>query len=144
MASIDNLAHMTDLDWGNIKYFDQEEFDHPNCLDCSLIITLDKLRDYVGKPFYIHCDFEIRKKFSWHSYGYAIDGHFEDMHPFDQYEAACRFDDFNGIGFYTWWIHGGIHLDTRPKGKLEYDARWFSPEKDVYLPITAENLLKYL
>lgn len=146
MTPIDGLTYncMTELDWDEIEHFDQEEFEHPNWLDHSLIFTLDELRDYVGKPFHIHCDFEFREKFSWHSEGFAIDGHFENMHPFDQYQAVSRFDAFNGIGFYLDWENPGIHLDTRLKEKTEYDARWFSPKKGVYLPVTAENLRRYL
>jgi len=146
MKSIDGLTYncMTELDWDQVNHFDQDEFEHPDWLDKTLIITLDDLRGYVGKPFHIHCDFDPRKNFSWHSYGFAIDGHFENMHAYDQYEAACRFDDFNGIGFYLWWNSPGIHIDTRPHGKLKHDARWFSPKKGIYLPVTAENLRRYL
>jgi len=131
-------------DWQNVDHFKPEEFKHPDWLDKNLIFTLDRLRAYVGRPFFTHCDFEFRKNFSWHSHGFAIDGHFEGMHPYDQYEAACRFDEFNGVGFYLWWAHPGIHVDTRPNDKTQQDSRWFSPKKGVYLPVTAENLRGYL
>jgi len=142
MKPIDNLTYncMAEMDWDDINHFDQEEFEHPDWLDRTLICTLDDLREYVGKPFIVHCDFEFRNNESWHSYGMAIDGHFEGIHPYDQYEAACRFDDFNGVGFYTWWQQPGIHVDTRPKAKIQHDARWCSVVRGRYQPVTAYNL----
>ena len=133
---------MDEDEWPLIEFFDPGEFNHPDWLDRTLIYAMDDLRRYVGKKFIPHCDFEFRK--GWHGKGFAIDGHFENMHAYDMYEAACRFDDFNGIGFYLWWNSPGIHIDTRPHGKLKHDARWFSPKKGIYLPVTAENLRRYL
>lgn len=138
------FSTMTPEDWDNIDHFSPDEFKHPDWLDKSLIFTLDRLRAFVGRRIRIHCDFEFRKKFSWHNHGMAVDLSIEGMHPYDQYEAAGRFDEFNGIGFYLWWRRPGIHVDTRPNDKLQHDSRWFSPEKGIYLPVTAENLRRYL
>ena len=152
MKPINGIQHnfITELDWDDVRHFKPKEFKYPDYLEQKLIFAFDDLRDYVDRKFIVHCDFDFRK--GWHSEGFAIDGHFENMHPFDQYEAACRFDDFNGIGFYLWWNNPGIHGDTRPRNKTEHDARWFSPYREkvkgvwkpVYKPITAENLRKYL
>ncbi len=135
--------HIQDDDWATIDHFTPEEFVHPDWLDRQLIFTADRLRDYVGARIFLHCDFEFRDT-GWHPHGKALDVHIEGMHPYDQYEAACRFDEFNGVGFYLWWNDPGIHIDTRPAEKIDYDARWFSPEKGIYLPVTAENLRRYL
>ena len=132
-------------DWDLVyPLFKPKEFQDPQFIDRGVVFTLYELRKYVGRKFTIHCDVEKRKGSSWHNEGKAIDGHFEGMDAYDQYEAAGRFDDFNGIGFYLWWNSPGIHLDTRPHGKLKYDSRWFSPKKGIYLPVTAENLRRYL
>ncbi|MCP4570573.1 MAG: hypothetical protein GY841_23560 [FCB group bacterium] len=140
------MSRMTPEAWREIEFFTPEEdgWGDWRRLDRSLIYTLDKIRKFARKRFYVHCAYEERLK-GWHPKGQAIDGHFEDLHPVEMFEIASRFDEINGLGFYMWWNNPGIHLDTRHSTyKLDYDARWMSLSKGDYLPITANNLRKAL
>lgn len=135
---------MRKIDWDKVKYFSSSEFKAPDMLVPALIYTTDKLRKFINKRISIHCDYEKRET-GFHPLYMALDLHAENMHWFDLYLAASRFDLFNGIGCYPNWNNPGIHVDIRPKiSDYSYDSRWLSPAPKVYIPLTTENLKKYL
>lgn len=129
---------MTKMMWGKIDNFIPSEF---GCIgmDGILIYTLQEMRKYVGKPIHIHCGYEKRKT-GYHPLKCACDLHIAGLSVVDQFLVASRFDNFNGIGLYKWWKSPGLHLDTRPKCKIAFDARWMSVERGKYLPLNAKNL----
>ena len=133
--------------WKTIKHFKPygpDNFGDPYRISRLTVFTLDKFRDYVGKPIHVHCGYEKRKKGGWHPKGYAVDIHVEGMHVVDQYLAAERFDAFNGIGVYPNWHNPGLHLDTRPHDKTEFDARWGCWEPEDYVALDKEFLRECL
>ncbi len=115
----------------------------PSKMDAELILGLYELRAYVGKPLYVLCGWELRgpESASQHPLGRAVDVYSPELHWFDLFLAASRFDVFNGLGVYTWWrghdgvVHGGVHLDTRPGNRMAPDALWCSPSRGTYEPI---------
>lgn len=141
---------MTENDWNNIKYFSP----HENWGDWTkiykkLIYTLDKFREYLGKPIIINCGYSTtgHTSKSFHYKGMAVDIHIKNMHVVDQFLAAERFDEFNGIGLYPNWHNPGLHLDIRPKtAKKNYDARWLGIIKNgkmTYVSLSWKNIIKY-
>lgn len=114
-------------DWEDLSYFTRnEKWGDPGRMDNGLVFTLDNLRHYVGRPIHVHCGWEWRET-GWHPHGVAADIHIENMHIIDQFVAASRFDEFNGIGVYgkDVWANPGLHLDTRPRiHRFDVEARW--------------------
>ena len=133
------VARMTEEDWAEISpyFYPTENWGQPNKMAHNLIMGIVALRKFVGRKIIIHCGFEERQTGGYHPYGMAVDFHIEGLSPVDQFLACCRFDVFNGIGFYTWWNSPGCHVDVRPKRlKLDFDARWASVEKGKYVKVT--------
>lgn len=132
------IIRMTEKDWDEVDGFStNEKWGDPFKMCRVLIYTMADFRKYVGKPVIIHNAFEARSS-GWHPEGVALDCHVEGMHVMDMYFAAERFDAFNGIGVYpslAGWNRPGLHLDTRPRGKLAYDSRWgcIGPKQYVQL-----------
>ncbi len=136
------MERMTPEAWQEIDYFspDSPGWGDWRRLDRVLISTVDEIRKFARRRFFVHCAYEERQK-GYHPRGMALDGHIEGLHAVEQFEIASRFDTINGLGFYTWWNRPGIHLDTRHLiRRYDYDARWMSLKKGEYLPITAENM----
>lgn len=111
-------------DWTKIKHFKRtENWGDPDKIDPNLIMRLEGMRIYAGKPFIIHCGYELEghKDDSYHGYGKAVDGHFVGLNLIDQFLIATRFFGIGGIGMYgkDVWTNPGLHLDTRP-----YTAHW--------------------
>ena len=133
--------------WNDIKYFSPEKdnFGDPFMMRPEIFYPLDRLRKYVGQPIVVHCGYEQRKTGGYHPLGLAVDIHIVDMHVVDQFIAASRFDEFNGIGVYPYWNNPGLHLDARPKERrLWPDARWGCIKgeggRNVYVPLTWDFL----
>jgi uncharacterized protein YcbK (DUF882 family) len=127
---------MTDPEWKSIKYFSpSENWGDPYKMDFKLIVGLDKLRQYVGRPIVIHCGYEKRTTGGYHPMGRAVDLHIEGLHPMEQYIAATRFQCFKGIGVYLWWDNPGLHLDNRLLKAFETRAIWGSYEPKKYVMI---------
>lgn len=92
-----------------------------------LLLVLRALRQAVGKPFVIHCGYELtgHTSDSKHHTGEAVDFHVADMPYVNAVLAiqaatvALQVDGFIGLGIYPEWEHPGFHLDIRPNR-----ARW--------------------
>ena len=135
---------MTTQLWEAIRHFRPDskldKWGDPFKMSSRLIFALDNLREYIGKPIYVHCAWETRNS-GWHPFGNAVDIHIEGLHVVDQFLAASRFDSFNGIGVYSWWRNKGLHLDNRPYStRLQGDSRWGSPKAGVYVPLNRKFL----
>ena len=133
---------MTPELWKKVRYFSPEEnFGRPFWMCSSLIFGIDKLRDFIGKPIIVTCGWE-KRDMGYHPLGKAVDLICPFLHPVDFFLAASRFDIFNGLGLYSWWSYegrkvGGIHVDVRPKERrFDFDARWFSPKRKVYIQLS--------
>jgi hypothetical protein len=134
---------MSNIDWSKVKHFEREEFDHPDKIEPVLIYLLDKLRDRVGAPCIVHCDYrrEDAGK-SYHAWKMgtdkngepiykclAIDFHFKNLGKPGQLLRGFEIMDiiynlepiegkrFNGIGYYFDWNNVGFHVDIRPQDK---------------------------
>lgn len=130
---------MQEIDWKKVKYFSKEEnWGDWTKMNTELILGLDCLRDFIGKPINIHCGYEERTGLSYHNYGKAIDCSCKDMNVVDFFLAASRFTVFTGIGIYPYWNKPGFHLDVRPLNKFR--SLWASTTKGKYQPITSELL----
>jgi hypothetical protein len=120
---------MTADEWANIRNFnpDTPGIGDSDKIRIEIMRPLDAFADWLaarGHRFVIHCAYEARET-GYHPHGVAVDGHIPGMSVVDQYLAAERFDDFNGIGVYPDWNNPGLHIDARPKAfKLGGDARW--------------------
>lgn len=143
--------------WQNIYYFSpQENWGDPDKVDPMLVMVLDELRGFVGRPFHIHCAYETsgHSPNSYHYLGRAVDFHV-DIEPFlaavylvdralqslvvkigTQYVRA---GDICGLGAYYDWNNKGFHLDTRGwkvrwrrvKGQYKYDGLFPKEHEDV-------------
>lgn len=125
------------MDWTKIKYFSKDEnWGDISKIQDDLIYRLDKMREYAGRPFIIHCAYELtgHSKNSYHKLGMAVDGHFKDINLIDQFLIADKFFGDAGIGIYgrDVWNNPGLHLDIRP-----YIARW-AYKKGAYISISNE------
>ena len=83
-------------------------------------------------------------KSSQHYLGRAVDLHLVDaagkvVPLFDQFILAIRFD-WNGMGLYPFWNNPGLHLDTRPEGKLGEASLWWRDESGKYQAIESRFL----
>ena len=125
---------MIEKNWDLIKNFTPDEFGAIG-MSGILVFTVQAMRDYVKRRIFINSGYREGSK-GYHPLMMAADIEIEDLHPVDMYLIAERFDAFNGIGVYTW----GIHVDTRPKLKTDFDSRWMCKTKGEYLPLNVENL----
>jgi len=132
---------MTPQLWEAMRHFRPDskldKWGDPFKISSRLIFALDNLREYVGKPIYVHCAWEPRDKGGWHPSGNAVDVHIKGLHVVDQFLVASKFDSFNGIGVYPWWRSPGLHLDDRPHStELQEDSRWGSTKAGVYVALS--------
>ena len=128
---------MNSSQWDTIKHFSpSENFGDPSRMSYKLLLLLDNLREFIGRPIIIHCGYEERNNNSYHCRGMAIDCH-SDIGLFNFYTAASRFD-FTGLGVYPWWNNPGLHLDIRPIETLGNRSLWGSTSAGVYTPLTQE------
>jgi hypothetical protein len=156
--------------WSKLKYFKPNGLDKwgdANAISDRLLFALDDFRHFLGVPVYVTCGVETGGH-SGNSFHYpengacAVDVIVPEYlgTPFDLVLDATRFG-FTGIGYYPHWhwnglIGNGLHLDMRPlkwdkDETLNYQhSRWMGikqkvggAEKQVYIPLTYENILKY-
>jgi len=145
------------MDWNNIEFFTQEEFDDPlypgsgENIDARLVLALDSLRRATGWPIIIHTmvggavDMYGEHGHSDGSYHLlengckADDWHFKTNAPYRLQYRAVEKMGFTGIGVYLGvWHWGGellkiaFHTDRRPKSRIQ---RWCDRKdrKRVYL-----------
>ncbi len=107
----------------------------------ELILRLEALREFVGRPVIIHEAFATsgHAPNSQHYLGNAVDLHIEGFSLIEMYLAAERFN-FTGVGLYgpDVWRNPGLHLDVRPLAKGQPGARWgcrMVEGKRVYGPL---------
>jgi len=135
---------MTPDQWITLKYFNPifDKFGDAAKMDYCLLVALDALREYVGKPIVIHCGYEARQTGGQHPLGRAVDCHIVGMSLFDQYMNASRFSVFTGIGVYPWWNSPGLHLDNREIPPLNPRSLWGSkfPGKKGYCDLSKQFL----
>ena len=135
------MQKMTPKLWEQVKHFRPDGPDvwgDPHQMAASIVFGIDRYRKYIGRPVNVHCGWEYRASGGWHPNGCAVDVDVEGMHVIDQYLAAERFDEFNGIGVYPNWNNPGLHLDTRPHKKTGIDSRWGCLESGVYVKLDKE------
>lgn len=123
---------MTERNWDLVKDFTSDEFGAVN-MSGILVFTIQAMRNYAKRRIFINSGYRTGSS-GYHPLNMAADLEIEDLHPIDMYLIAERFDAFNGIGVYTW----GIHVDTRPKPKTDFDSRWGCLEKGVYVALNKE------
>jgi uncharacterized protein YcbK (DUF882 family) len=129
---------MTPQQWTTIRHFTpKENWGDPAKMHYELLQALDRLRNFVGRRVIVHCGFEVRAK-GWHPKGRAVDLHIEGLHPMEQFIAASRFKEFNGLGVYLWWHSPGLHLDNRPLPFYKPRALWGSTSEGVYVPFDTD------
>lgn len=123
--------------WRTIQYFNPNEaWGDPARMDYELLLLLDSLREYIGKPIYIHCGYETEghSENSYHYKGKAVDCHITGISLTDFYIAATRFH-FGGIGVYPIWNNPGLHLDTRPWGQGMPRSFWGAVRPKEYVAL---------
>ena len=129
-------------DWEMIKHFTKDEnWGNSEKMSLTLVYTLDRLREYIGKPIVIHCGYELRDTGGQHPLGNAVDCHCEGIHLVDFFLAASRFTEFMGIGIYLNWENPGLHLDVRAEHKR---AQWGCFTSKKYVPLNKEFLMKLI
>ena len=150
---------MNEQGWSLLRYFNPEEkneagnpaFPTPYLMESEVMFRLDHMRHVVGKPFIVHCSYEIRKS-GQHPLGMAVDGHFVGMTVIEQYLTAEQFG-FGGLGFYPYWNNPGIHVDSREIHGYEKASRWWRdknspdnsiPIRQLYHPITAAAINQFI
>ena len=126
---------MTNLDWCDIKYFKPTEFSYPNKMNPYLIRRLDKFREMIGKPIYVHSDYRPGDS-GCHGKGDAVDIHAKDINIIDLYLLAEKSGLFSGIGIYPSWNNPGLHLDVRSGEPARWGA-WQKAKPYNYVPINA-------
>jgi uncharacterized protein YcbK (DUF882 family) len=141
---------MTQEDWKEIKHFSpNENWGDWTKMAKNLFLALDKFREYVGHPVYVNCGYATNghTNKSYHYKGMAVDIHVKNVNVIDQFLAAERIDEFNGIGLYPDWRNPGLHLDIRPKNqKFEKDSRWLAIRlngKQTYIALNSVNIKKF-
>jgi len=143
------------MDWNNIQYFEESEFDDPlypgsgENIDPTLVFALDTLRRLTGWPIIVHhkvggaADMYGEHDHADNSYHLkkmgckAVDFHFRTTANYRlQYRGVERLG-FTGIGVYlqVWhWgerlISIGFHVDLRPKAIIQ---RWSCRRKGHYV-----------
>lgn len=138
--------YVTEADWALVApYFTPgENWGDWRKVHKELILTLFAFRRFVNKSVHIHCAYETGgHSGQYHPLGMAVDFHVKGMSVVDQFIAASRFDEFNGLGIYPHWNNPGLHADIRPKtNRFDPDARWIRNKSGNYISLTWENLLK--
>jgi len=142
------------MDWHNIEYFKQSDFDDPlypgsgENIDPLLVFEMDSLRRATGWPIIIHTMVggavdmygeHGHSKDSYHLFEngcMADDWHFVTDAPYRLQYAAVEKMGFTGIGMYLgiWHWAGKLlpvafHTDRRSKDKIQ---RWSCREKGKY------------
>lgn len=114
--------------WDHLKHFNRnEKWGDPDRINGLLLLTLDKLREMINRPFVIHNAYSLsgHSEKSQHYIGNAVDFHIENA----DFRLACNtmitcLSDLQiahkvGLGIYPDWNCPGFHLDVR--GTM---ARW--------------------
>ena len=142
------------MDWNNIEFFEQSEFDDPlypgsgENIDALIVLALDSLRRGTGWPMIVHTivggavDMYGKHGHADESYHLlkngckAADWHFVTDAPYRLQYRAVEKMGFNGIGIYLklWKWNGkilqiGFHTDRRPKELIQ---RWLCRKKGKY------------
>ena len=129
-------------DWEMITHFNKNEnWGDAHKMSLTLVYTLDRLRQYIGKPIVIHCGYELRDFGGQHPLGNAVDCHCIGMDLIEFFIAASRFTEFKGIGIYPNWENPGLHLDVRAELKR---AQWGCEATKKYVPLNKEFLMKLI
>jgi len=128
-------------EWEDFTYFHpQEAWGNPEKIDYWLVVELEGLRKFIGKPIIIHCGTQGKHTpNSYHYAGLAVDCHTEGISLLEFYLASERFN-FGGIGIYPWWNNPGLHLDIRPVWPGKPRSRWGCIERGKYIPFDKDFL----
>jgi len=149
------------IDWAALKYFKKfDTIDHwgdPNRMQAEILLRVDALRDFVGKPIFVTSGFRENDR-GEHGSGNALDIVCPTLSLLDFYLSAERFG-FTGLGVYPNWKWdgletGGLHIDLRDLGArigsnfAEFKgARWLAYKgadgKQVYTTLDKANLKRY-
>jgi len=157
--------------WKKLKHFKPlggaDNWGDVNAISEILLLALDDFRGYVNCPVHVTSGVETgghsKKSYHYRENGACAVDVILPEYKFNAYDLiidASRFG-FTGIGYYPdWQFKGkrgnGLHLDMRPlirdsDATLNYKhSRWIgikemvgSVEKQVYLPMSYENIKKY-
>jgi len=143
------------IDWSQIKYFRQFEFNDPSVSESgqyineALLYKLETLREKSGWPIVTHwrvggcVDMKGKYGHAINSYhlikngARAIDFHFKTSASKREQYRLVESMRFGGVGLYidVWkWSNRilpiGFHVDTRPDNLLQ---RWSCTEKGKYI-----------
>ena len=114
--------------WDHLDHFTiNENCGEPDKINGLLLITLDRLRKYVGFPFSINFAYELSGHVSksQHYLGNAVDFYIKGIDFISAYERLLeglyvyQIADRVGFGVYPDWLRPGFHLDVRGQ-----KARW--------------------
>ena len=128
--------------WREIEFFHEgENWGEPMKMEYELLVELDGLRRFLGKPVTIHEGYATsgHATNSAHYWGGAADLHVEGLPLLDQYLAAERFR-FTGIGLYPHWNRPGLHLDVRRRVAGDPEARWWRDAVGAYQALTGDTI----
>ena len=147
-----------------------DKWGDPNAIQDGHLLKLYDLRVWIGLPVIVNAGVKLAGH-STKSYHYSQidkDGWERgkcatdiliptyELSPFDLLLDVFRFN-FTGVGYYPDWRYngqkiGGLHLDSRPlqiakDGSPSFkQARWMGINqggKQIYIPLTFQNLMKY-
>jgi len=130
-------------DWSNIEHFKPDEltaWGSPNAwgdplkMNLAFMLLLDRFRDDLGFPFYVHCgyDLEGHAKKSLHKIGGAGDGSCPTLgSPWLLFEQAIKYP-FTQIGVYEHWNNPGVHLGLHGHGWAEPKTLWWRDREGEY------------
>ena len=123
-------------DWDRLDHFSIDEktrgyepaWGDPSKMKLYLMLQLDAMRKYVGRPFRIHCGYEVEghAPMSYHSRDgicRAVDFDCAEVELDELFLIATKFD-FSAIGRYPYWNHKGLHVDVRPLSRFKRRIYW--------------------
>ena len=123
--------------WDKLKHFNiNEKWGNPDRMSIPLLLTLDHIREDIGRPIIVHRGHDAgsppTSHHNWYGRGGAVDFHIEwNKSLFEGVmHIATILDHMNimfGLGAYPYWNNPGYHIDLRVEPLC-----WYRDKSDVY------------
>jgi hypothetical protein len=132
-----------DISGHHIIHFSPEEFTDVHGMYVPLLLTLDKLRTYMGRAIKVHesnpspAASSSHVPNSRHFVGRAVDCSCTGVPLWAFFLAATRFLEFTGIGVYPYWNSPGLHLEIDDVDMRKY---WWRDQVGNYRAINVYDL----
>ena len=128
---------MTPDQWNQIKHFSpNEKWGDPEKMDFFLLGLLNRLREQIGKPFIIHCGYELtgHATKSFHKTGQAVDFHIKGIDLYTAWGYINEMWWMGGAGIYPEWNNPGCHLDigSHRRWSRNADGAYFSIKNNAF------------